>query len=194
MSSRMQELARATQQLAMDFEGTPLVTISKQIEIATGHFLRNHPGACQFAHGHNYTIEVGLKGHIAREDTPEATAGMVLDFTYLKDAMKAVFAPWDHAFLTPHTEEYLDDLWHHYGDELLPLIGFSSRKRFIGFGRNTTAENMAYVGAHRIGLHLQRTLSPEAYARACQLIRVKVWETPTSAAEFIIAGKEVQNV
>ena len=58
--------------------------------IASAHYLRNFQGRCERLHGHNYRIMVFLQG--ARLDD----AGMLVDFTTIKEAMNGILDKLDH--------------------------------------------------------------------------------------------------
>ncbi len=58
-----------------------------------GHALRGHPGKCANAHGHNYRVQVVVEGPRLNE------IGLLMDFSDLKQALRAVCEPLDHAFL-----------------------------------------------------------------------------------------------
>jgi 6-pyruvoyltetrahydropterin/6-carboxytetrahydropterin synthase len=60
---------------------------------AAGHYLRNYKGKCENPHGHNYKIEVTLRG--AELDK----AGLLLDFKDLKDVLRTVIDRLDHQML-----------------------------------------------------------------------------------------------
>jgi 6-pyruvoyltetrahydropterin/6-carboxytetrahydropterin synthase len=60
---------------------------------AAGHYLRNYKGKCENPHGHNYKVEVTLRG--AELDK----AGLLLDFKDLKDVLRAVIDRLDHQML-----------------------------------------------------------------------------------------------
>jgi len=51
------------------------------------HFLPGHP-KCGRLHGHTYKVEITIEGQV--------TAGMVVDFADLKEALRGVLAPYDH--------------------------------------------------------------------------------------------------
>src|SRR4051812_39846562 len=61
-------------------------------EVPFGHRLMFHDGKCKFPHGHNYMISVTLAG-------PVNDNGMVVDFSWLKGAVRAYFEQFDHAFV-----------------------------------------------------------------------------------------------
>lgn len=75
--------------------------------IAAAHFLRDFSGPCERLHGHNYRIEVFLRGERLN------AAGMLEDFSDIKRALNAILERFDHytlndlpefADLSPSTE------------------------------------------------------------------------------------------
>lgn len=65
-------------------------TVLKEFGFAAGHHIPDHPGKCQYLHGHNYRTLVYLR---AEELDP---MGMVYDFGRLKALMNEVVGPFDH--------------------------------------------------------------------------------------------------
>lgn len=59
-------------------------------DFAAAHFLRDYHGKCENLHGHNYKVFVHVKGAELDE------GGMLLDFSQLKSALKAVLKKIDH--------------------------------------------------------------------------------------------------
>jgi len=75
--------------------------VSVEHTFAAGHALRNYKGKCENVHGHNYRIQVVVRG-----ETLDQT-GMLADFVELKRLLRAVCEPMDHVFLNdmqPFTE------------------------------------------------------------------------------------------
>jgi 6-pyruvoyltetrahydropterin/6-carboxytetrahydropterin synthase len=60
---------------------------------AAAHSLRNFNGRCEALHGHNWRVEVVVRG-----DTLDK-AGLVMDFGELKTAMNQVLDRLDHRYL-----------------------------------------------------------------------------------------------
>ncbi len=60
---------------------------------SAAHSLRNYQGKCENLHGHNYKVEVELKG------LELSKAGMVVDFTDLRAALEKVLFRMDHKHL-----------------------------------------------------------------------------------------------
>ncbi len=62
-------------------------------EFAAAHFLRDYHGKCENLHGHNYKVYVHVRGSELDE------GGMLIDFTFLKAALKEVIGKIDHTSL-----------------------------------------------------------------------------------------------
>ena len=60
---------------------------------AAGHYLRNYRGKCENPHGHNYKVQVTLRGAELDE------AGLLLDFKLLKQVMRPVIDRLDHQMM-----------------------------------------------------------------------------------------------
>jgi 6-pyruvoyltetrahydropterin/6-carboxytetrahydropterin synthase len=84
---------------------------------AAGHYLRNYKGKCENPHGHNYKVQLTLKGRELDK------AGLLLDFRDMKDIMGEVIDQLDHKMindvepftvLNPSAEnlaKYIHDEW-----------------------------------------------------------------------------------
>ena len=60
---------------------------------AAGHYLRNYRGKCENPHGHNYKVQVTLRG------VELDAAGLLLDFKLLKQVMRPVIDRLDHQMM-----------------------------------------------------------------------------------------------
>lgn len=67
--------------------------IRVKADFAAAHFLRDYHGKCENLHGHNYKVYAHVQGKNLDE------GGMLLDFTELKIALKAVCEKLDHTNL-----------------------------------------------------------------------------------------------
>ena len=67
--------------------------VSVEHTFAAGHALRNYKGKCENVHGHNYRIQVVVRG-----EELDAT-GMLADFVELKRLLRDICEPMDHVFL-----------------------------------------------------------------------------------------------
>ena len=104
------------------------MVITRKVEFSASHICRNPAlsdeenqrlfglAANPHGHGHNYVVEVSLRGD------PDPVTGMVLDLKELKDILaEEVVAPYDHRFLNyevppfdrevPTTENIARDIW-----------------------------------------------------------------------------------
>ncbi|MGA7874121.1 MAG: 6-carboxytetrahydropterin synthase QueD [Desulfoferrobacter sp.] len=71
----------------------PLYEVKIVSDFAAAHNLRNFRGKCENLHGHNWTIEVVLRGRQLNE------SGILLDFAELKQATRELLAELDHNYL-----------------------------------------------------------------------------------------------
>jgi 6-pyruvoyltetrahydropterin/6-carboxytetrahydropterin synthase len=70
-------------------------------EFSSGHYLRNYRGKCENPHGHNYKVQITLRGETLD------VSGLLLDFKDLKHVMRPVIERLDHQMLNeiaPFTE------------------------------------------------------------------------------------------
>lgn len=109
--------------------------ITRKVEFSASHVCRNPelseqenrelfgPAANPNGHGHNYVVEVSLRGE------PDPVTGMVLDLKELKEILnRQVVEPYDHRFLNyevppfdrviPTTENIARDIWQRLAPHL----------------------------------------------------------------------------
>jgi 6-pyruvoyltetrahydropterin/6-carboxytetrahydropterin synthase len=67
--------------------------VTVEDSFAAGHYLRNYKGKCENPHGHNYRVQVTLRGDKLDK------AGLLLDFKDLKEVMRHVIDRLDHQML-----------------------------------------------------------------------------------------------
>ena len=67
--------------------------VSVEHTFAAGHALRNYKGKCENVHGHNYRVQVLVRGEKLDQ------TGMLADFVDLKRLLRAISEPLDHVFL-----------------------------------------------------------------------------------------------
>ena len=58
-----------------------------------GHALRNYQGKCANVHGHNYRVQVAVRGNRLND------IGLLVDFGELKRTLRAIAEEMDHQFL-----------------------------------------------------------------------------------------------
>lgn len=135
--------------------------IAKQFTFAMGHRLSLHKGACKNIHGHNYTVEVGVKSQTLNED------GMVIDFGNLKGTVMGFLDMFDHALMVNDVDEELIEKMK----EILPQL------KVIETPFDPTAENMAEQIYDHVGSVLKTMWKVD-------IDYVTVWETDTSYATY----------
>lgn len=140
--------------------------ISKQIELDMGHRVPNHKSKCKNLHGHRYKIEGGVEG-IVNTTSGESDEGMVIDFSDLKDIMTTnIHDVYDHGFMM-----YEKDI---FSDYFFKLQQQGQNIHFVPF--IPTAENLAK--------HWYELIEEPLRGKNMSLKYLKVWETPTSTAEY----------
>jgi 6-pyruvoyltetrahydropterin/6-carboxytetrahydropterin synthase len=65
-------------------QGRPVYYVTVKTEFAAAHQLRGYRGKCENLHGHNWKIEVTLKGKALDK------VGMLVDFTELKAWLRVI--------------------------------------------------------------------------------------------------------
>ncbi len=136
--------------------------ITKTFTFDSSHMLDGHDGKCQNLHGHTYKLEVVLSGSLIEGGEKD---GMVMDFADVKCAVKAlVIEPFDHAFIYHGDNERESKI-------AAMLEGWQMKT--MRLNRRTTAENMAVYMFHVL-----------KEAGGLPVHCVRLWETPTSCAEY----------
>jgi len=67
--------------------------VSIEHTFAAGHALRHYRGKCENVHGHNYRVQVIVRGEKLDH------AGLLVDFAELKRLLREISARLDHVFL-----------------------------------------------------------------------------------------------
>jgi len=135
--------------------------LAKQFTFSMGHRLSKHKGACKNFHGHNYTVEIGVKTETLNED------GMVIDFGNLKASVSGFLEGFDHALMINETDTELIEKMK----EILPNL------KTIETPFEPTAENMAKGIYDNVGPVLKNTWDVD-------IEYVDVYETDTSRASY----------
>ena len=135
--------------------------ISKIFTFDASHMLDGHDGKCQNLHGHTYQLEVTVASILINEG---AKAGMVMDFADLKTSVKqTILEPFDHAFLYHGNNER---------ESQIAALLEGWQMKTLRLNQRTTAEYLA--------IEMYRRLR----AVGVPVCRIKLWETPTSYAEY----------
>jgi 6-pyruvoyltetrahydropterin/6-carboxytetrahydropterin synthase len=131
-----------------------MYSVTKRIDFCYGHRLVDHDGVCKHLHGHNAVAEIEV-----RTDTLDAR-NMVCDFSDIKRVVKGwIDEELDHKMVLRHDDPVVAPLAQ-LGEPMYLLDS------------NPTAERIA------------RLIFDYATSQGLPVVRVKVWETPFSVAEY----------
>lgn len=155
--------------------------ICKTFEIESGHMLSKHPDKCAFPHGHSRKIEFVLEAdELDRNE-------MVCDFKIIKQIMSDFLETFDHAMCVNTEDPRYPDLKSFYGDRIIgfertdPTTEVLARKAFSYLKERLT--EYARTPAQRYPL--RKTL---------RIVKVRLWETSSSWAEYWEPSGEYANL
>lgn len=145
--------------------------VCKRFSFDAGHRLLAHPKLCRHPHGHTYQLEVVL----AAEELDEN--GMVCDYKALSIIVKATLAKFDHAMIL-NRRDPLCSVLSAQGERLVVLDDEPTAEVLakLLFTQLNTAFADAAANASLV--------APYRWRRDCQLVSVRVWETPKTWAEY----------
>ena len=145
--------------------------ICKTIDIENGHMLSKHPDKCQFPHGHTRKVEFVLEADQLDENE------MVCDFKIVKETIEGYLDTLDHAICMNTDDPAYGEFKERYGER---VIGFPSQ--------DPTTEVMARVifdtFSERLSAYGGDSESKYPLRENVTVIKVRVWETATSWAEY----------
>jgi 6-pyruvoyltetrahydropterin/6-carboxytetrahydropterin synthase len=131
-----------------------MYSVTKRIEFCYGHRLLDYDGVCKHPHGHNALAEIEIRA------VTLDPRNMVCDFSDIKRVIKGwVDRELDHKMLLREDDPLVKSL-RDLGEPVFVLES------------NPTVERIA------------RLLFDYASEQGFSVVRVKVWETPTSYAEY----------
>lgn len=134
-------------------------TISRTEYFEAAHLLPGHNGHCKNLHGHSYLFKATVES-----DAPQEY-GMVMDYAYLKEAMKAVMP--DHKYL------------HFEGNEIsekIVKILDEYNLEYVTYPFATSVENMAPVIMKQLQDYITNTLKMPNV----KVVEVEIHETQNS--------------
>ena len=131
-----------------------MYSVTKRLDFCYGHRLLDYDGICKHPHGHNAVVEIEVQ--TAALDA----RNMVCDFSDIKRVMKGwIDKELDHRMLLRHD------------DPLVKALQQLGEPVFL-VDSNPTVERIA------------RLIFDYACTQGFPVVRVTVWETPTSFAEY----------
>ena len=145
--------------------------ICKSLVVENAHMLTKHPDQCKFPHGHSRKIEFVLES-----DNLDGN-DMVCDFKIIKSALGEFVDRFDHAMCVNTDDKQFETLNEVYGDHIIPFDG-----------ADPTTESMARMIFNVCRAKLQEYADSNEgdypLAPGVRLIKVRVWETASSWAEY----------
>lgn len=145
--------------------------ICKTFEIEAGHMLSKHPDICKFPHGHSRKVEFVLEAeHLDRNE-------MVADFKVLKEAMCEFLHAWDHALCVNTQDPQHDLLKKAYGERIISFANADPTTEVMA--RRVYEELKTNLAAYS-----QNSSAKYPLRRSVRIVKVRVWETSSSWAEF----------
>ena len=146
--------------------------ICKTLEIENGHMLSKHPDKCRFPHGHTRKVELVLES-----ETLDANE-MVCDFKVVKELVGEYLDSFDHAMCMNTSDPQYAQFKAAYGERVIgfenedPTTEVLAREFYQYFKR-------ALIQRIEAGRDSKYPIRSEV-----RLIRVRVWETSSSWAEY----------
>jgi 6-pyruvoyltetrahydropterin/6-carboxytetrahydropterin synthase len=149
------------------------IRVTKVFTFDMAHALYGYDGPCKNIHGHTYELSVTLKGKIHDQDN-HPKDGMVIDFTDFKRIVKnEIIDVFDHALVLNANSAH----GHLKGlDEQFEKINYVPYQ--------PSCENLVIDFLQRI---------ENKFPASIQIYHLKLYETPTSYAEWSLEDNLVSN-
>ncbi len=145
--------------------------ICKVFDIENGHMLSKHPDKCKFPHGHTRKVEFIIEADELNEND------MVCDFKVVKECIHEFVMSFDHSMCMNTMDPNYPTMKAAFGDRIIdfenadPTTEVIARAIFLEFKR-------------RLAEYATRSDVRYPVSEHVRLIRVRLWETPTSWAEY----------
>lgn len=147
------------------------IRVTKEFTFDCAHALYNYNGLCRNIHGHTYKLLVTVKGTID-EDESSPSYGMIIDFSVLKKLVKKYIVDvYDHSLVVNEKLKFP-----------VEFTAYQDKGKYIEFDGQATCENMVIKFAS-----ILKGILP----KSCSLFSVKLYETPTSYAEWYASDNEL---
>ncbi len=153
----------------------PRYRVCKAFTVESGHMLSKHPERCRYPHGHTRRVEV-----VVSAESLDAN-DMVLDFKALKLAVEDHVERYDHAMALNSDDPLRAEMERIYPGSTVVFEGVdptteAMAKELYDFVSEVLREGLQGTS--------KRGAAYEIPAGRVTLDRVRVWETPTSWAEY----------
>ena len=149
--------------------------ICKTFEIENGHMLSKHPDLCKFPHGHSRKVEVVLEADDLDRNE------MVCDFKALKDSMCDYLQTLDHAICVNTKDPQFKQLKQAYGDRVVAFEALDPTTEVL-------AKTIHEVLKRNLSLYTSNPATKYPITTGIRTVKVRVWETTSSWAEYIEAS------
>ena len=159
-----------------------MITATKRIEFDAAHRVAGHEGKCKSLHGHRYAAEFTF---VRTDGRGTDDAGFVIDFGVIKARVgKWIDDNLDHTTLFDKQDELMVRLYEKLialaQDERAPVNqppkeSLMTLRPWFPMDCPPTAENIA---------SLLWTKATSLAPKGVEVVRVRVYETPTSFAEY----------
>ena len=145
--------------------------ICKTIEVENGHMLSKHPGNCKYPHGHSRQVELVLESEQLDHND------MVCDFSIIKIVLKDFLDSFDHAMCMNTNDPMYKSFKNEYGDRIIGIDNSDPTTEVI-------AKMIFDKLSNSLKEYSKNNNQPFVLAEGVRLVRVRVWETSTSWAEY----------
>ena len=145
--------------------------ICKSLEVENGHMLTKHPDKCRFPHGHTRKVEFVIEADELDDNQ------MVCDFKIIKEAVGEWLDSFDHALCMNTADPAYEDFKARYGDRVIGFVNQDPTTELMARTIFDHAENA--LAAYAMRTDTRYLLKPNV-----RLVRVRVWETSSSWAEY----------
>ena len=145
--------------------------ICKTLDVENAHMLSKHPDNCKFPHGHSRKIEFILEAD--ELDNNE----MVCDFKIIKEACLDYIDKFDHAVCMNSDDPSYIEFKERFKDR---VVGYKN----LDPTTEVLAKDIFDMCKNRLEEYAANQDSRFVLSKNVRLVRVRVWETSSSWAEF----------
>lgn len=145
--------------------------ICKTLEVENAHMLSKHPDNCKYPHGHSRRIEFILQADSLDDNE------MVCDFKIIKEACLDYIEKFDHAICMNSDDPRYEDFKKAFNDRVIAYEKKDPTTEMI-------AKDIFDTCNARLDDYRKNPTSRFKLSENVKLVRVRVWETSSSWAEY----------